>query len=840
MQIIPADPETPWRYVELDSGDSDVEEQIQRVCAAERAAVCDLADAPAFRAALIRIAEDRHRFVLTNHHIVIDGWSLPILLQEIFAGYYGHRLPAAAPYRNFVTWLAGRDIDAARAAWREVLAGFDTPTLVGPATRVGLGRRGVESVRVPEEATRALGELARSHHTTVNTVLQAAWAQLLMWLTGRDDVAFGTVVSGRPADVAGADSMVGLLINTVPVRANITAATTTADLLDQLQSAHNDTLEHQHLALSEMHRVTGHDQLFDTVFVYENYPIDSGALSGVDGLAITEITSREYTHYPLAVQAVPGQELTLRVEYDTDVFDAASIEALIQRLQRVLESMVADPGRRLSSVDVLDEAEYARLDGWGNRAVLTEPVATAMSIPVVFAAQVARAPEAVALTFEGRSLSYGELDEASNRLAHLLAGQGAGPGESVALLVPRSVEAIVAILAVLKTGAAYVPMDPAHPDARIGFVLGDAAPVAAVTTADLRPRLDGSDVVVIDVDDPRIDSQPGTALPAPDAEDIAYLIYTSGTTGVPKGVAVTHRNVTRLLEALDADLDLRRGRCGRSVIRWPSTSRCGRSGVRCCMVGGWWWCPIRWSRSPEDFHALLVSEQVSVLSQTPSAFYALQTDDALQPERGQQLKLETVVFGGEALEPRRLETWLDNHPGLPRMINMYGITETTVHASFREIVDGDVDSVASPIGVPLADLGFFVLDKWLRPVSAGVVGELYVAGAGLACGYVGRSDLTASRFVACPFGGPGARMYRTGDLVRWGTDGQLAYLGRADEQVKIRGYRIELGEVQAALAGLDGVAQAAVIAREDRPGDKRLVGYVAGSADPADGARGAG
>ena len=322
-------------------------------------------------------------------------------------------------------------------------------------------------------------------------------------------------------------------------------------------------------------------------------------------------------------------------------------------------------------------------------------------------------------------------------------------------------------------------------------------------------------------------------MPAPAPEDIAYLIYTSGTTGVPKGVAVTHRNVTRLLEALDADLDLSSGQvwsqCHSLAFDFSVWEIWGAllHGGRLVVV------PDSVVRSPEDLHALLVSEQVNVLSQTPSAFYALQTADALQPERGQQLKLEAVVFGGEALEPQRLETWLDNHPGVPRLINLYGTTETTVHASFREIVDGDVGSAVSPIGVPLADLAFFVLDKWLRPVPVGVVGELYVAGAGLACGYVGRSGLTASRFVACPFGAPGARMYRTGDVVRWGADGQLAYLGRADEQVKIRGYRIELGEVQAALAGLGGVEQAAVIAREDRPGDRRLVGYITGTADPA-------
>ena len=373
----------------------------------------------------------------------------------------------------------------------------------------------------------------------------------------------------------------------------MTAATTVAELLEQLQSAHNHTLEHQHLALPEIHRLTGHDQLFDTLFVYENYPIDTATVSGVDGLAITDITAREYNHYPLSVQALPGDELGLRVEYDTEVFDTASIEALIGRFERVLEAMTADPGRRVASIDVLDAQEHARLDEVGNRAVLTQPASTPVSIPALFAAQVARTPEAVALTFQGPSMTYRELEEAANRLAHLLAGHGVGPGGCVGLLVPRSAQAVVAILAVLKTGAAYVPIDPGLPAARIGFMLADAAPIAVLTTTGLADRLDGHDLAVIDITDPAVDSQPGTALPCPAPDDIAYLIYTSGTTGVPKGVAVTHHNVTQLFDSLDAELELGHG-CGRSVIRWRLTFRCGRSSVRCWVGGGWWWCPRRW------------------------------------------------------------------------------------------------------------------------------------------------------------------------------------------------------------------------------------------------------
>ncbi len=819
VQIIPADPMAGWRYVAIDGGPDtvtlDVDEQISRLCAAERAAVCDLAEPPVFRAAVLRTDTDRHRFVLTFHHIVADGWSLPILLGEIFAGYYGQRLAAVGSYRRFVTWLADRDLDAAHAAWRQTLAGLDTPTLVGGPGRLGTGARGVASIRVAEPITRGLGELARSCHTTLNTVLQGAFAQLLCGLTGQHDVAFGTAVSGRPDQVPGAESLVGLLINTVPVRATITAATTVTDLLGQLHGAYNDTLEHQHLALNEIHRITGQEQLFDTLFVYENYPVDTAALTGAHELAITEFSSRESTHYPLTVQASPGTELGLRVEYDTEVFDADSIEALIGRLQRVLVAMIADPTARLSSLDVLDAGEHARLDEIGNRAVLSRPAPAGVSVPVLWAAQVERTPEAVAVTFEGRSMSYREVEEAANRLAHWLAGHGAGPGRCVGLLFPRCAQAVVAMVAVLKTGAAYVPIDPEHPPARIGFVLEDAAPVVVLTTAGLAGCVEGFDGVVLAVEDRVVGSLPCTALPVPDPDDVAYLIYTSGTTGVPKGVAITHENVTQLLESLAAHLPPGQvwSQCHSygfdvSVCEiWGALLRGGRLVV----------VPEPVVRSPEELHAMLVGERVSVLTQTPSAVAAL-------PLQG--LESVALVVTGEACPGEVVDRWA---PGRV-MVDAYGPTETTVYSAISAPLTAGAGVV--PIGSPVGGAALFVLDGWLRPMPAGVVGELYVAGRGVGVGYMGRTGLTASRFVASPFAA-GQRMYRTGDLVRWRPDGQLAYLGRADEQVKIRGYRIELGEIRTALSGLDGVAQAVVIVREDRPGSKRLVGYVTGTAEPA-------
>ncbi|WP_441964820.1 amino acid adenylation domain-containing protein, partial [Mycolicibacterium houstonense] len=399
----------------------------------------------------------------------------------------------------------------------------------------------------------------------------------------------------------------------------------------------------------------------------------------------------------------------------------------------------------------------------------------------------------------------------------MLAGLGAGPGACVGLLMGRSADAVVAILAVLKSGAAYLPIDPVVPDARVEFMLGDAAPVAVISTAELAERLRASGVPVLEVDDPRIETASSAPLPGPAADDVAHIIYTSGTTGAPKGVAVTHQNVTRLFDGMDVGFGLGPGQvwaaCSSLAFDYSVWEIWGAllHGARLVVV------PEQTTRSPQDLHALLVKEHVTVLSQTPSAVGILSSEG---------LESAALMVAAEACPPDVVDRWA---PGRV-MINGYGPTETTVYATISAPLQAGSGVV--PIGVPVPGAALFVLDRSLRPVPPGVVGELYVAGRGVGVGYVNRAGLSASRFVACPFGEPGARMYRTGDLVSWGPDGQLRYAGRSDDQVKIRGYRIELGEIQTALAGLDGVQQAVVVVREDQPGDKRLVGYVTGTADP--------
>ncbi|WP_155764673.1 non-ribosomal peptide synthetase, partial [Mycobacterium intracellulare] len=810
----------------------------------------DLATEIPLRARLFRVSDDEHVLVAVVHHIAADGLSMSPLVADLAVAYAsrcaGHApgwAPLPVQYADYTLWqraqlgdVADSDspIAAQLAYWEQELAGLPE-RLALPTDRpyppVADYRGASVMVEWPAELQQRVRAVAREHNATSFMVVQAALAVLLAKLTASSDVAVGFAIAGR--DDPALDGLVGFFVNTLVLRVDLAGDPSFTESLDQVRARSLAAYEHQDVPFEVLverlnpTRSLAHHPLIQVVLAWQNFAREDGVPAGlalgdlqVTPLAADTRVARMDLTFTLGERWTSAGEpagIGGSVEFRTDVFDAATIEALIERLERVLIAVTAEPSRLLSSVDVLDAGEHARLDEIGNRAALTRPASTASSIPAVFAAQLTRAPQAVAITFDGRSMTYRELDEASNLLAHLLIAQGAGPGQCVALLFNRCAEAVVAMLAVLKTGAAYLPIDPAHPAERIGFVVADAAPIAAITTAALAERLDGCDLTVIDVADPRIDGFPDTGLPAPDPDDIAYVIYTSGTTGVPKGVAITHRNVTELLGSLDPSLAAPE----QVWSQWHSYSfdisgweiyGALLHGGRLVVV------PESVAAAPEDLHALLITEQVSVLCQTPSAV------GTLSPEG---LESVALLVGGEACPAELTERWA---PGRV-MINEYGPTETTMWVALSAPLTAGSDVV--PIGSPVPGAAFFVLDRWLRPVPTGVVGELYVAGTGVGVGYVRRSGLTAARFVACPFGAPGQRMYRTGDLVSWGADGQLRYLGRADEQVKIRGYRIELGEIRAAMARLDGVEQAAVIAREDRPGDKRLVGYVTGTADPA-------
>ncbi|WP_225811812.1 non-ribosomal peptide synthetase [Streptomyces spinosus] len=831
-----------------------------RLAREDRGRRIDPARPPLMRFGLIRLGEHSHRLVWTVHHILVDGWSLPLAVRELalLAGRSGEP-PAPAPFSSYLAWLGTRDRDAARGAWADLLRGLDGPVRVAPdATDAGEPPVEAEAV-LPREHTGALLAWSRAQGITLNSVVQGCWALLLGRLTGRDDVVFGAVTSGRPAEVPDVESMIGLFANTLPVRADVRPGRPAGELFRDLARQQVAMMPHEHLPLAEVQAACGvQGELFDTVLAFQNYPLDEEELHRGTGGTVSAARVHAATHYPLHLTVLPGESLGLRLSYRASALGEGTEAArrLLDRLVRTLAEAAATPDAPLARLGALDPAEHHRiLTQWSTTRTPAGPAATTTpapgspaaagpvgtvasgvpgtTLPARFAVQAARTPDAVAVTdHTGERLTYRELDERSSRLAHLIAARGAGPEDFVAVALPRGAELIVAVLAVLKAGAAYLPLEPAHPAERIAHTLRDARPALLLTTTGtaLPAPADTPGPVRVDLDTDATAAEtaahPATA-PEPAAltpDHPAYVIYTSGSTGRPKGVVVPHRNVLRLLDTTDGwfgfgpdDVWTLFHSIAFDFTVWELWGALLYGG-RLVVV------PHDVARSPDAFLDLLAAERVTVLNQTPSAFYQLMRADA---DRPRQLALRHVVFGGEALDLGRLTDWYARHPDTPRLVNMYGITETTVHVSYQEL-DRDLAAAGrgSVIGRGIPDLRVYVLDSALRPVPAGVPGELYVAGPGLARGYLGRPALTAGRFVACPYGEPGARMYRTGDLGRWRSDGTLEYLGRTDDQVQLRGFRIELGEIATVLGRHPRLAEVAVVAREDRPGDPRLVAYA--------------
>ncbi|MFJ8630153.1 amino acid adenylation domain-containing protein [Streptomyces sp. NPDC093568] len=823
VQLIPHQVELPWEETDLSRlPEADRAAAADGLLEEDRLRRFDLARPPLMRFTLIRLGARRYRFVLTNHHILLDGWSRPMLVRELLALYRtkgdDSALPRVRPFRDYLQWIAAQDRDTAVAAWREALAGLDGPTLVSPQAAerppVVPGRLETE-LDAADHA--ALGVLARERSLTLNSLVQGAWAVVLSGLTGRDDVVFGTTVSGRPPEIAGIETMVGLFINTLPVRVRLRPDEPFVDAVRRTQDEQTRLQAHQQLGLAEVQRLAGAGELFDTTMVFENYPVDIGAErdepGGFRGVTVTGTRNRDATHYPLALVAVGRDGLRLRLDHQPDLIPPDLARAVLDRLVRVLRTVAAEPERPVGRLDLLSAEERGAALALG-RGTDTGPVGE--SLPEAFRAQVARTPNAPAVRCGTTVLDYTELDTRSDALARRLVALGVGAESPVGLLMDRSAQLVVSVLAVLKAGGAYVPLRQGDPVDRLRQVTGLAGVSLVLTDEEHAALGEELGLTVVRAEAP---DAIGAELPvvAGNTDRLAYVMHTSGSTGIPKGVAVTHRDVVELAR----DRSFAGGAHARVLVHSPHAFDASTYEM---------WVPLLSGGTavvapPGDLDAdalgkVLTEHEVTGLWLT-SGLFQLVADEAPHHLAG----VREVWTGGDVVPAAAVGRIRRACPDTT-VVDGYGPTETTTFAVRHRLPANSPLPATVPIGTPLDNTRLLVLDTALRPVAPGLMGELYIAGAGLARGYWQRSALTAERFVADPYGPAGTRMYRTGDLVRWTAEGTLEYLGRADEQVKIRGFRIELGEIEAVLGRHPQVAQAVVTLQEPRPGDKRLVAHL--------------
>ena len=807
----------PWREIDL-TGSVQPDADLEALAVHERIRPFTLDRPPLVRLTLARVAEDRWRLLLTNHHLVLDGWSVPVLLHELFTLYAADAnpfvLPPARPYRDHLAWLAARDQAQARDQWRNALAGLAGPTLLAPG---GAEIRSPErrEIPVPIKLSARLADLARERGVTLNTVVQALWGLTLATTTGTADVIFGTTVNGRPA---GAEAMVGLFINTLPVRIRLDPGETLAELLDRVQREQAALLDVQHVGLADIQQETGFAPLFDTLVVFESYPGGqlSDSLAGT-GLTVRPGSAQDATHYPLVLVAAPGDPLSLVFKYQPQAVPADVVDELAERLLATARRLVDDPARRLAALPAATDAELASLTSWNDTAV---PVIESTLIDL-FAAAVTANPDATAIRCEGRELTYRRLDALSSALAHQLRALGVDDEARVGLCLPRSPELVVAALAVLRAGGAFVPLDPDWPPLRVRAVAESAGVVAICTAPDAQFGVPVDvPLLAVDLDGPGADAPPPTRI---DGDQLAYVIYTSGSTGTPKGAMIRHRSIGNrlvwqagLLGFGPGDAALFKAPLGFDIsinemflpLTTGATLVIAAPGVE---------------RDLEALAALIVSARVGFCYLTSSMLAALLElpDFAAAAE----LALRHVWCGGELLTPElfaRFRAVVD-----ATMYHGYGPAETTIGVT-HEVYRSGAGRDGATIGSPNPNTRAYVLDRFLRPVPPGVVGELYVGGLLLGRGYVGEPRRTAERFVADPFGPPGERLYRTGDLAAWLADGRLRFAGRADNQVKIRGMRVEPEEVESVLAGHPDLGQSVVLALPDASGaSARLVAFCA-------------
>jgi amino acid adenylation domain-containing protein len=824
-----------WRGLSPDQQ----QEQFEIFLRADRARGFDFTKAPLMRLTLIRLTDESYRLVWSRHHIIIDGWSFPLILDQVFASYRARSrgdtfaVANTRPYRDYIVWLQKQDLAKAENHWRKTLKGFTSPTLLGIRTPRKLssmqGHYDAHRTWLSESVTATLQLLARKHQLTVNTVLQGAWSLLLSHYSGEEDIVFGTTVSGRPAELEGIERMVGLFINTLPMRVKLNGDEFLLTWLKDLQQQQVEMRQYEYSPLvqvQEWSELPARQPLFESIFVFESYPVASAFKKPDSELKITDVFNVERSDYPLTMIVGSGKRLLLKIAYDESRFESATIERMLKQLQVLLERISANPQQHVASYSLLEDSEKHRMLVEWNNTTAEYPVDCC--VHQLFETQVESTPDAIAVRYGEEQLTYSELNASANRLAHYLRHKGVGPEVRVALMVEPSVDMIVGLLAILKAGGAYVPLDLAYPPERLRFMLNDSDVHLLVTQQQHLDSLlpDKGRSVCTDTEREAIDKQsqlnPETVATA---ENLAYIIYTSGSTGIPKGVCVSHRAINRLV-------------FNPRFIAWNSGDRIGQVSNSSfdALTFEVWGALLHGALligvskdvalSAQDLATHIEEQGINVMFLTSSLFNQIA---AAEPRAFKSMR--HLLVGGEAADPKFMKEVLAR--GAPENLrNAYGPTEATTFA-VSHLVAGIAEGAQTvPIGVPLSNTQAYILNRHLQLVPVGTTGELYLGGPGLARGYWDRPELTAEKFVPHPYGErPGERLYSTGDIARYLPDGAIECLGRRDEQVKVRGFRIELGEIEAVLAGYAGIGEQVVIVREDQPGDKRLVAYLVNEAD---------
>jgi amino acid adenylation domain-containing protein len=808
----------------------------------------DLHLGPLIRGRLLRVKDHEHVLLITMHHIIADGWSMGVLLRELTELYQAYVMGRSDPleplpiqYADYAQWqrhwLQGEVFEKQLSYWRARLRGA-TPQLELPTDRprplVQSYRGGSVGIVFDAPLSAKLKSFAQRHEMTLFMVVYVGFAILLARLSGQEDVVIGTAVANRMRPEL--EGLIGFFVNTLVLRVGVRDDWRIDELLEQVKEVTLGAYDHQDVPFERIveelqpQRSLSRNPLFQVMLVLLNTPQSKLLLPGLTVVPEDEVYRSSMFDLHMVLEEREN-EIVGNVNFATDLFDRQTVERWMVYFTVLLSRMAENEHKLVGDLSILPQSERHQIIDLFNAT--SAPYPGEELLHHLFEQQARRAPKALAVSFEQCSLTYAELNSRANQVSWYLTGKGVGPDQLVGICVEPSLEMVIGILGILKAGGAYVPLDPNYPAQRLAYMLKDAAPRVLLTQERLRSSLSylGAEVIALDGDWANIAVQPEVELLPTEAgtsgRHLAYVIYTSGSTGEPKGVMVEHRNVTRLFASTAKWFDFNERDIWTlfhsfafdfSVWElWGALLYGGRVVV----------VPFLTARSPQEFYRLLCDQRVTVLNQTPSAFGQL--IEAQTQYTQQRHSLRTVIFGGEALEPRMLRPWVErNGAERPNLVNMYGITETTVHVTYCPLDANQINSErGSLIGKPIPDLQVYLLDRYRQPVPIGVTGELYVGGAGVARGYLNRPELTAERFIADPFNADAqARLYKTGDLGRWRSDGTIEYLGRNDQQVKIRGYRIELGEIEAQLFEHPQVKEAVVLAREDKAGERSLVAYV--------------